>query len=214
VESGVIAHSLFPLATMQECSLGEANDLLVAWDHKMGALERGVTAYGCQGQYVLLHEGSAIAVATHSTLIRDHVGGGLNHMLRDESIELSRLCAARPGLCRVMLRLWRELVFPTIERRYAISYQDADLHNGNTYRFDGWHRSPEKSRSGTDARTGTKGRDKWIWWWELASADAEERVELNRADWADGVRYLAAAEESSDVPMLFDLVSEPSEDVA
>ncbi len=44
------------------------------------------------------------------------------------------------------------------------SYQDADMHSGNTYRFDGWTRIGFSS-SGTDIRSGRKGRRKWIWHW-------------------------------------------------
>jgi hypothetical protein len=169
----MIQPTFAPIAAQQECSLDEANALLVRWNHRMGALERGTTGYAKPGCYVLLHESTPVAVCSHSTLIRDHVGGGLGHMTRDDTVELSRLCAARPGICRVMLRLWRELVFPTLGYRYAISYQDADLHNGHTYRFDGWIRSPEKSRSGTDSRHGKKGRVKWIWYWERRMAALE-----------------------------------------
>jgi hypothetical protein len=165
-----------PIATLQECSLADANTLLVEWQHKMGALNRGTTDYGCQGSFVLLHESSPIAVATHSTLIRDHVGGGLGHMTRPDTIELSRVCAARPHLNRVMVRLWRELVFPSLRRRFAISYQDAVIHGGDLYRFEGWTRSPEKSRSGTDARTGKVGRTKWIWYWEIAPQDEARKT--------------------------------------
>ena len=85
-------------------------------------------------------------------------------MNRDNTIELSRLCASRGGLCRVALRLWREFVFPAMGYEFAVSYQDADLHNGNTYRFDGWERVG-RARSGTDTRSGRPGRDKWVWVW-------------------------------------------------
>jgi antitoxin VapB len=103
-------------------------------------------------------------VAVHSNLISPRLGGELRHITRQNSVELSRLCASRPGLCRVVLRLWREFVFPALGKQYAVSYQDADLHNGNTYRFDGWKRLGF-SRSGTDKRSGAKGRRKWIWVW-------------------------------------------------
>ena len=43
-----------------------------------------------------------------------------------------------------------------------ISKLYADLHNGNTYRFDGWKRIA-KSRSGVNTRNGTVGRNKWLW---------------------------------------------------
>jgi hypothetical protein len=160
---------LAPIVAMSECTLDEANACLVAWNHKMGPIRRGDDHYGPCSYFALTHHGAPVAVATHSTLIRDHAGGGLDHLTRENTIELSRLCASRAGLCRVMIRCWREFVFPTLGRRYALSYQDADLHNGHTYRFDGWKRSPERSRSGTDSRASggkRKGRDKWLWYWE------------------------------------------------
>ncbi|WP_292212306.1 hypothetical protein [Mesorhizobium sp.] len=61
---------------------------------------------------------------------------------RHEAIELSRLCAARPDLSRVMLRMWRAFVCPTLCQEcgfvWAVSYQDTAIHAGNLYRFDGW----------------------------------------------------------------------------
>lgn len=153
---------MFPLCSFEEISLFEANKLLVQWGHKMGAMKRG----NQEGiNYALLNNNKPVAVAMTSTLIRECVGGGLKHLTRENCCELSRLCAERTGLCRVALRLWREFVFPQLGYEYAISYQDADLHNGNTYRFDGWERQAYSS-SGTDKRSGRKGRKKWIWVWK------------------------------------------------
>ena len=99
-------------------------------------------------------------------LIRERVAG----LSRAEAVELGRLCAATPHLCRPMLRLWREMVLPDLARaygyRWAVSYQDAALHTGNLYRFDGWVRLAT-SRSGTDPRSGRKGRNKVIWGWQI-----------------------------------------------
>jgi len=145
--------------------LADANQMLVAWGHKMGPLNRGNTV---GWSHALFWEDRPQAVTCASSLIRECVGGGLQHLTRENTIELSRLCAVRPGLCRVALRLWREFVFPSLGYEFAISYQDADLHNGNTYRFDGWERVGY-SHSGTDSRSGRQGRDKWIWIWPRAS---------------------------------------------
>lgn len=169
-----------PLYVFDEIELAEANALLLRWGHKMGPLERGNTA---GVHYALFERGEPVAVAMAATLIRECVGGGNQDLTRENTIELARLCAARAGLCRVALRLWREGVFPAmrlIGRPYqvAISYQDADLHNGNTYRFDGWRRIGV-SRSGTDQRSGSRGRNKVIWAWGpgLASRAPVEDVQ-------------------------------------
>ena len=155
---------MFPLASFDQVDLAEANRLLVAWGHRMGPLERGNSQ--AQHCHVLRAHGEPVALATTSSLIREHVGGGLSHLTRANTVELSRLCAGAPWANRVALRLWRELVFPGTGAAHAISYQDADMHSGNTYRFDGWQRAGFSS-SGTDSRSGRKGRRKWIWLWPV-----------------------------------------------
>ena len=151
---------LFGFVAFEQVSLSEANGMLLAWGHKMGALNRGNQGALC---HALTHEGKPQAVTTASNLIAAVVGN-CDWMTRENTIELSRLCAARGGLCRVALRLWREFVFPALGYEWAVSYQDADLHNGNTYRFDGWERVG-RSRSGPDTRSGRPGRDKYVWAW-------------------------------------------------
>lgn len=159
-QQGVGSSVLFGFVGFEQVSLAEANERLVAWGHKMGALNRGNQGALCHG---LIHEGKIVAVTTASTTIAPVVGG-CDFLTRENTIELSRLCAERSGLCRVALRLWREFVFPALTYEYAVSYQDADLHNGNTYRFDGWERVG-RSRSGPDTRSGRPGRDKYVWSW-------------------------------------------------
>src|SRR5688572_8678931 len=98
----------------------------------MGPLHRPMYGDIC---HVLVANREPVAVTIASTVIRETVGGGSAELTRETAIELSRLCAARPHICRVALRLWREFVFPALDRAHAVSYQDADQHNGNTYRF-------------------------------------------------------------------------------
>jgi hypothetical protein len=171
---------LIPLLWFDSISLLSANHLLDAWGHRMGPLRRPM---GGDLAHALVHrEEGPVVVITTSTLIRDGVGGGLHHLCRSNALELSRLCGARPGLCRLGIRLWREFVFPLLGVPYAISYQDADLHNGATYRFDGWVRSPKKAHSGAAGKTSTfylsadrdarrPGRDKWVWVWPPSGAE-------------------------------------------
>jgi len=153
--------SMFPVATFRETTLDYANELLIMWDHKMGPLRRGNQGARC---HVLLHDRKPVAVTTASNLISPHIGGGAKWLTRENTIELSRLCAERSNITRVALRLWREFVFPSLGYDFAVSYQDRKLHTGNTYRFDGWARVAF-SRSGRDTRSGRDGRDKWVWVW-------------------------------------------------
>jgi hypothetical protein len=170
---------LLPLLWFDRTDLEQANDLLSRWNHRMGPIRRPMASEVC---HILVHEERPVAVTVASTLIRERVGGGLHHLTRENTVELSRLCAERSGLCRVALRMWREFVFPTLGFPCAISYQDADLHNGATYRFDGWRRVGY-SHSGDAGRTSSfyltappedrrKGRNKWIWLWPASETTA------------------------------------------
>jgi len=158
--------SLLPLVHFDRIDQDAGNSLIVKWGHKMGSCDR---PFACQC-YALFHNGLAVCVVMHAPLITPSVGGVMlsKALNRDNCIELCRLCAVRSNLNRVGLRLWREFVFSSIfaagVAQHAISYQDADLHTGNTYRFDGWERF-HYSHSGTDTRTGKAGRRKWLWVW-------------------------------------------------
>jgi hypothetical protein len=151
---------LFPIVSFDVISLPEANELLIRWEHKMGEFNR--PNYGDALCHALYAEDVPVALTICSRLIPAQMGAGIEYLTRENTIELARLCACRPGLCRVALRLWREFVFPALPYEYAVSYQDTGLHTGNTYRFDGWQ-EVGRSRSGTDKRSGRKGRNKKIW---------------------------------------------------
>lgn len=152
--------SIFPHVSFETIDRDTLNDALVAWNHAMGPVNRPTRGWS----HGLCCDGKLLAVVATDTLIRQRVAG----LSRRQAIELSRLCAAQPDLCRVALRLWRAFVFPTLclDRgcRWALSYQDAILHSGNLCRFDGWVRLAT-SRSGTDPRTGRIGRRRVVWGW-------------------------------------------------
>lgn len=166
-----------PIVHVEAIDRQTMNRALVAWGHKMGAWER--PDFGLPWLHGLFHNGRLCAVAAAASLIPAEVCG----LPRHRAIELGRLCAERPDLCRVMLRTWREFVFPALGRQWAISYQDAALHTGNLYRFDGWVRLGTSS-SGTDARSGKRGRRKVIWGW---CADAAERRRFQQPSTAPGL---------------------------
>ncbi|MCY4428900.1 MAG: hypothetical protein OXC11_00705 [Rhodospirillales bacterium] len=156
-----------PIAHLEAINRATLNACLEQWGHRMGPYLR--PSYKNDWMHALFHNGDPVAVAAASQLIAPRVAG----FSRAEAFELARLCAARPHLNRVMLRLWREFVGVSIAQqegyRAVVSYQDKKQHTGNTYRFDGWARLAE-SRSGTDARAlaGTRsGRSKIIWAWEF-----------------------------------------------
>lgn len=138
------------------------NRSLVGWQHKMGPWKRAENLP--EWFHGMRHNGELVAVTAAAALIKEPVAG----LRRHEAIELGSLCAARPALNRVSLRLWREFVFRALAEvhgfAWAVSYQDASEHTGDLYRFDGWVRLG-RSRSGTDARSGAIGRDKIIWGW-------------------------------------------------
>ncbi len=143
--------------------LEDCNRALVAWGHKMGEMRR--VDFGQEAAHGLLHDGRLVAVACTSGLVRESVGGApwLN---RGNCVELSRVCAERPNLCRVVIRMWREFTWPDFKIPAAVSYQDACLHSGDLYRFDGWEKIAESKGGGSvDQRTGRVGRDliKWQW---------------------------------------------------
>ena len=154
-----------PVVHLEPIDRDQLNRLLVDWGHKMGPFRR--PSYAIEAHHVLMHNGVPVAVTAASDTVREVVGR--TGIRRDQCVELARLCACRPHLCRAMLRLWREFVFPAVaaahHRQIAISYQDADLHNGATYRFDGWRMIGKGGGGGPDARSGRPGRDLRIWAW-------------------------------------------------
>lgn len=169
--------SLFPMVTFDAISLDELNECLAAWQHKMGPLNRPRFKPECA--HGLRFNGQLLAVAATEPMIAEQTCG----LHRDEALELARVCAARPDLCRVAVRLWREFVFPTVASAWgcswAISYQDAVLHGGDLYRFDGWVRLGF-TRSGTDQRGADgvrKGRKKAVWGWH---PDAQLRAQVRK----------------------------------
>jgi len=176
----------FPDVRFSTISRDALNDCLGAWGHRMGPVRRPAGGWS----HGLLHGDALVAVVATDTLIRPRVAG----LTRHEAVELSRLCADRPDLCRVALRLWRSFVFPILCREHgfswAVSYQDAHIHTGNLYRFDGWTRLAA-SRSGTDSRTGRLGRSKVIWGWRYPE-DRDDRRSQDRLTVAPAAGGLAA----------------------
>jgi hypothetical protein len=147
-----------PLMHVEQIDGTEADRALVVWGHKMGPCHRPMGTLRAHGMFA---HGRLVALSVTADLVRETCAG----FGRDEAIELARLCAERPGLCRPMLRIWREFVFPAFGRPWGVSYQDEAIHSGDTYRFDGWVRLSTGLRSGTDRRSGRRGRTKTVWGW-------------------------------------------------
>lgn len=158
----MIQPSLLPIAALQECSLDEANALLRAWDHKMGPLERGTQGYA---KARLLRAPA-----------RDSAGRG-GHQLDADPRSRRRWPGAHDAL-------QHDRAVAALRRAPGSQPRDA-LHRGHTYRFDGWTRSEAISRSGTDARSGKRGRRKWVWWWELPTTNAVERAIMSAGPFFD-----------------------------
>ncbi len=127
-----------PLAHVEAIDRATLNRLLVRWEHRMGPYTR--PSYAIEAHHALFHHGEPVAVTAAGESVREVIGQA--RIPRHRCVELARLCASRRDLCRPMLRLWREFVFPAVGavhgRDLAVSYQDEALHSGDVYRFDGW----------------------------------------------------------------------------
>lgn len=167
-----------PLVSFDLIGEADLNRCLVEWGHQMGPLTRPLQYGG--GAHGLRHNGELVAVTSWSTLIRENCAG-MNYLPRDTTTELSRVCAIRPDLCRVALRMWREFALPSIRdargHEWAVSYQDAHLHSGDLYRFDGWVKLGAFRSGGHDPRTGRRGRTGFVWGWH---PDKVERLRRSK----------------------------------
>lgn len=165
-----------PMLGLYPVDRDTANSLLEAWGHRMGPMRR--PSYAIEAHHALLHDGEPVALAMSGEPVRETVGQ--SGIARSVCVELTRLCAARPHLCRPMLRLWREFVFPAVAarhgRRLAVSYQDEALHRGDVYRFDGWLDICRAGGGGGNSRTGRPSRKMRVWAWppEVAAELCQE----------------------------------------
>lgn len=178
---------LFPeaLVSFDRIDRAEMNALLIAWDHKMGPINR--PEYTPPIDFALREHGRPIAVIAADTLVRETCD-----FTRQDAFELSRLCSApeRRGVSSMAMRMWRAFAYPLITRAWktpwVISYQDAVRHTGNLYRYDGWL-IVGYSVSGTDTRarpdTARASRKK-IWAWNSDAAAMRERPEVVAPRWA------------------------------
>lgn len=170
---------LDPLVSFDTISADELNWCLRSWGHKMGELRRP-EEYGFWAQ-ALRHNGRMVAVTAANTLIRETCAGLLT---REEAVELSRVCAERPDLCRVAVRLWREFVLPPLREArgfsWAVSYQDSVIHGGGLYRFDGWVRLGVARSGAVDPRSGRAGRPRVVWGWHPDPAERSARRQPER----------------------------------
>jgi len=158
-----------PIAALARIDVDEANELLVAWGHRLGPVHR---PFGMQAFVLGLPEPVAVAVSA-STVSNTAAG-----YRRGELVELARLgrAPAAPWALRVMLRLWRELCgprWPYWRPLAAISYSKNADHSGDLYRFDGWERAADncgvtggggawsRPRYSTDPAKGPKSLWRW-----------------------------------------------------
>lgn len=88
----------FTPVTFEPITRDELNTHLILWGHRMGEIHRPTRGWS----HGIHQNGQLLAVVSADTLIRERVAG----LTRHDAIELSRLCAVRPDLCRVALRLW------------------------------------------------------------------------------------------------------------
>lgn len=158
-----------PIVGLMPISVDHANALLVAWEHKLGPVNRPFH----QEAFALEHDGRPVAVAVSGSIVSATVAG----YDRGEVVELTRQAAApdSPWANRVLIRLWRECcarLWPCWPVRAAVSYSKNSMHRGDLYRFDGWEKVTEsagssgggawsRKRYATDAVHGSKTL--WLW---------------------------------------------------
>jgi hypothetical protein len=123
------------LVRLDVVDIGQANELLVRWGHRLGPVHRPFR----QEAYALAVDRRIVAVATSGSAHGARVAG----YERTELVELTRLCAdpEHRWATRVMLRLWREVCarrWACWPVRAAVSYSHNAHHRGDVYRFDGW----------------------------------------------------------------------------
>lgn len=161
-----------PAAGLYPIALGDANRLLVAWKHKLGACERPFHSEA----FAFEVHGEPIAVAISASIVNGPVGG----FGRMEVVELARQGASRSWANRVMLRLWREVCapsWPCWKVKAVVSYSHNGMHSGQLYRFDGWRKVRDDAGSSGGGTWSTK-RDaddvkrgsKSLWLYEYGAA--------------------------------------------
>jgi hypothetical protein len=159
-----------PLLALYPVEPEEVNELLSAWEHRLGPVNRPFTQQG----WVLCLDTRPAACAMSGSTVSATVAG----YARTEVVELTRLCA-RPDLRwinRVMLRLWREVGaprWPDWEVKAAVSYSHNSYHAGEIYRCDGWKLVREACGSGGGGchsrpryATGAVYGKKRLWLWK------------------------------------------------
>lgn len=140
-----------PAVGLYPMPVADANALLLAWGHKLGPCER---PFHSEAFALELH-GEPISVAISASIVNGPVAG----YERTEVVELARQAAAAAWANRVMIRLWREVcapAWPCWPVRAAVSYSHNGMHRGDLYRFDGWEKVREDSRSGGGGSWGRK----------------------------------------------------------
>lgn len=171
-----------PLISFDLIGRDEANDCLERWGHRMGPINRPI--FRAPMDFGLREMGELQGVICCDTLIRETCG-----FTRRDAFELSRMCAAAPRINRALIRLFTEFAFPAVTRAWgtpwAISYQNAKMHRGDLYRFDGWLRLRETC-GGADpraAKSTVSAQKRVIWGWHPSSAvRAAKAVEMAKAD--------------------------------
>jgi hypothetical protein len=166
-----------PIVALSQLTIDDANRLLIAWGHRLGAVHRPFSMEA----YALEVDGVPVSVAISASSVSSRVTGTIDgepiRLDRHEIVELARLGSDPESrwATRVMLRLWREtcaLRWTDWPVTAAISYSHNAMHPGNLYRFDGWTRISDncgstgggiysRRRYATDAVHGRKSL--WLW---------------------------------------------------
>lgn len=161
---------------LMPCSIDDANDLLVAWGHRLGPCNRPFGQIG----YVLEFLGVPVSVAISASTVSDTVAG----FRRMDVVECARQCSdpAESWASRIMIRLWRQVCapkWPYWPVKAGISYSKNSMHSGNLYRFDGWEKVSDDCGFVSGSNYGRGVEDypaagkKTLWIWRYAESQCE-----------------------------------------
>lgn len=171
--------NLFPLVSFEQIENDQADALLIAWGHYLGACNR---PFGKQYFGLEIQGKGIVSVSISASTVNKRCAS----YDRQECVELARLCS-RPGYqwaTRICLRLWREIgarAWPFWPVRTCVNYSNSTRHAGDIYRFDGWKHVADVHGGGGGGSSWTRKANretKKVWAFEFTQIEARKEQKV------------------------------------